>query len=214
MACGCGARPPQGGIGLGTVGGGGGTEILSDASGDSAASGSSGSSGKGNGDASAGSGTSGNGTGSGTGGSSGSSSAPSGASATSGASGSSNSETTDAGDAGTGGLHLSIGGSLHLVSLQWTISGPHTYHGSVTFGDAQSFEWVVGGIVAGSGYTLSVTATDASGDPCNGTSQPFSVEPGRTIYTLLTITCHTTVMDPADVATGSVAIDASVVSAD
>jgi hypothetical protein len=180
---GCGVRPPQGGKGIGTVGGGGGTETLNDG-GSSGAMASSGTA----------SGASGN----------------SGATgAASGASGSSD-EAADAGDAGTGGLHLSIGGPVHLVSLTWTVNGPNTYKGSVEFGDAQSVEWVVGGILAGSGYTLSVTATDAGGDPCDGTSPPFSVEPGTTTYTILTIVCHTTSTDAADVSTGSVAIDASV----
>jgi hypothetical protein len=97
--------------------------------------------------------------------------------------------------------------------LSWTISGPNTYGGSVEFGDAQSVEWVVGGIAAAHGYTLSVVATDSAGDPCHGTSSPFNVVPGTSTYTMITIVCDTGSADPADVTTGSVAIEAGVVAA-
>jgi hypothetical protein len=220
----CGARPREDSYGVGTVGGGGGTEILDGGrygSGSGASSGnsagesgaSSGGSGMGVGESG---GVSGSGASSGASGSSGAS-AGSGATGGSGASGSSGavSEIADAGDGSTGGLHLTIGGPVHLVSLHWTISGPNTYDGSVEFGDAQSVEWVVGGIAAGSGYTLSVTATDSFGDPCDGTSSTFSVDPGIVNYTLLTITCHSSIDgESADVTTGSVAIEAGVVLSD
>jgi hypothetical protein len=121
--------------------------------------------------------------------------------------------TGDGGDGGSGeggSIVLDLGGPVHLVSLQWTISGPHMYEGDVNFGDAQSFEWVIGGIIAGDGYTLSVTATDAGGDPCHGTSSPFSVVAGVVSYATMTIVCTTPTVDPADVTTGSVAIEAGV----
>lgn len=116
-------------------------------------------------------------------------------------------------DAGAGGIDLTVGGPIHLSSLHWSIAGPSTYQGSVEFGDAQSTEWVIGGIVEGAGYTLSVVATDTSGDPCQGTSAPFSVEPGVVIYTMITIVCDTGAADLADVMTGSVAVEAGVIAA-
>jgi hypothetical protein len=221
-AWGCGAHNGHGPGGVGTVGGGGGTEIPDDAQASSGATGTSGATGSsGNAhEAGAGGSSSGGSTGSSTSGtgSSGGSGSSSGASSGTNASGSSAGASSgseiadagDAGDAGTGGLQLSIGGPLHLVSLDWAVTGPNTYKGSVQFGDAQSVEWVVGGILQGSGYTLSVTAKDDAGDPCDGTSAPFSVSPGTTTYTILTIVCHTPSADPADVTTGSVAVDASV----
>jgi len=68
-------------------------------------------------------------------------------------------------DGGSGALVLNLSGA-HLTSLDWAINGPNTYTGAVTIGDAQSIEWIIGGIVAGDGYTITVTATDTSGDPC------------------------------------------------
>jgi hypothetical protein len=101
---------------------------------------------------------------------------------------------------------------VHLASLDWSISGPATYQGSVEFGAAKSTEWVIGGIADGSGYTLIVTATDTAGDPCRGTSAPFSVEAGKVVYTMITIVCDISVFDAADVTTGSVAVEAGVVA--
>jgi|SRR5580658_531333 hypothetical protein len=209
-AWGCGARPGEGGRGgVGTVGGGGGTEIFD--GGQTRTDGSSGGSGASSGGATSGSGASTGGTAS-TGANSGSTGASgaSGSSSSSGAGG----EAIDAGDSGTGGIVLTIPpGPVHLVSLNWTISGPNTYKGSVEFGDAQSVEWVVGGILAARGYTLSVVGTDAAGDPCRGMSPPFNVVPGISTYTTITITCDTGGPDPADVTTGSVAIEAGIVAA-
>jgi hypothetical protein len=207
----CGTRPfPGPPLGVGTLGSGGGTEILDGGE----------TSGSGSGERSGSSGSSG---GSGRGAGTGSSSAGSGAagstgaesgSSTSGNSSSGATEAPDAGDAGAGGVVLTIpSGPIHIVSLRWTISGPNTYQGSVEFGDAQSFEWVVGGILAARGYMLSVTATDAQGDPCKGTSSTFNVVPGMSTYTMITITCDVGSDDQADVTTGSVAIEAGVVAA-
>lgn len=114
----------------------------------------------------------------------------------------------EGGDAGAGSVVLSIGGA-HLSWLDWAINGPNTYTGAVTFGDAQSVEWIIGGIEQGVGYTVTVTAADTSGDPCTGTSTPFDVEPGQISSTTLTIDCA--LPQAPDVTTGSVAIDASVV---
>lgn len=119
------------------------------------------------------------------------------------------------GDSGTGGLQLNLGGNLHLTSLTWTITGPNAYSGSVTIGDAQSIEWVIGGVAAGDGYTLSVTAVDTEGGPCQGTSPPFNVQPGVVDSAMLTITCDSSsAASPAEVTTGSVIVQANVVSSD
>jgi len=123
-----------------------------------------------------------------------------------------NSTVDAAGDAATGTLQLTLGGSAHIASLDWTINGPNTYSGSVTIGDAQSVEWIIGGVRAGDGYTLSVTATDTDGDPCQGTSGTFNVQAGIVSTATLTITCGaSTSASPADVTTGSVVVQANVI---
>jgi hypothetical protein len=217
----CGQRPEDHDHGIGHVGSGGGGPHESGRSEGGGEGGSSGEPGEDGGDHHHDGGPGGGGgSSSGGSGSSGSSGGASGSGTASGASAGTSSGSggiTDAGDAGdaSGGIHLMLGGSVHLVSLHWTIHGPNSYSGSVTFGDAQSVEWVIGGIAAGIGYTLSVTAVDETGDACNGTSTPFSVQQGIVNYTMLTITCYPMGGGgPADVTTGSVAIDASVVAAD
>ncbi len=120
----------------------------------------------------------------------------------------------NAGNTGTVGAHLSIGAGVSVTALSWTISnGTNTYTGTANIGDAQSVEWVAGGILAGGGYTLTVTGTDSNGDPCTGsTTTSFTVLAGATVQVTLAITC---VIPPdgsvaADVNTGSVEVDASV----
>lgn len=100
-------------------------------------------------------------------------------------------------------------------SFSYTISGgPGGTYGPTTetIGDAQSIEWVSGGILAGCGYTLSVTGSDSHGDPCSGTSASFCVTAGQTTAVGLNITCTipTDAATSATIDTGSVAVDASV----
>jgi stigma-specific protein Stig1 len=119
------------------------------------------------------------------------------------------------GNTGTVGAHLTIGTGVNVTALSWTIQGvganENGYTGTVNIGDAQSVEWVAGGINAGT-YTIIVTGSDSSGDPCNGSSASFNVTAGATVQAGLFVTC---IVPPdssfaADVHTGSVEVDASV----
>ncbi|MGH7438792.1 MAG: hypothetical protein ACRENE_24155, partial [Polyangiaceae bacterium] len=124
---------------------------------------------------------------------------------------------SSSGDAGDGGS--SVGVILDItpgffVSLDWSIIGPGgSYAGTASFGSAQSIEFVVGGIVADGGYTLTLRGTDPSGDPCRGTSAPFSVAAGGTSSVSVIIQCFTGdgAAQPAMIMTGNVAVDAGVV---
>ncbi len=117
---------------------------------------------------------------------------------------------------GTGQLsmNLDIGPGVSLTSFQYVISGPNTYGPTtITIGDAQSLEFVVGGIVAGSGYTLTINGSDSAGDTCTGaTTTAFTITAGSVTQTTLAVTC-TAPPDAAiqaDVNTGSLEVDASV----
>ena len=99
-------------------------------------------------------------------------------------------------------------------SLDWSVSGPAgSYSGTIHFGASRSHEFVIGGIQAGPDYTVTLTGRDPSGDFCTGTSAPFTVSPGATTGAGVTIECF--IGDggarAADVTTGNVAVDASVV---
>jgi hypothetical protein len=117
---------------------------------------------------------------------------------------------------GTGivGANLSLAPGVSLTALNWTISnGTNSYSGTVQIGDAQSVEWQAGGILAGSGYSVTVTGADSLGEPCTGgTTTTFSVGAGATTFVGLAVVCAGTsdAAVAADVGMGNVFIDASV----
>ena len=122
------------------------------------------------------------------------------------------------GQDGTGqvGMHLTLSPGVTLTSVSWTISGPNAYSGTVQIGDAESLEFVAGGILAGSGYTVTITGTDSSGDPCTGTSAPFSITAGAVTQAVMVVTCTapgTAAVNGAKIDSGSVEVDAGLIFA-
>jgi hypothetical protein len=117
---------------------------------------------------------------------------------------------------GTGqvGMHLTLAPGVSLTSASWTITGPNMYSGTVQIGDAESLEFVAGGILAGSGYTVTIHGTDSQGDMCTGTSAPFSITAGAVTQAVLVVTCtqvNEASVNVANVANGSVQVDAGLV---
>jgi hypothetical protein len=128
-------------------------------------------------------------------------------------------QTGQAGSVGTLKASWTIppGFNYNVYNLNWTLKGSGStagdnYGGPVNIGDAQSAEWVAGGITAGCGYTLQVTATDSNGDPCSGTATNICINAGVVNYTQISVVC----LEPndaqaaADVNTGSLAIEAGI----
>ena len=116
---------------------------------------------------------------------------------------------------GTGrvGANLTIqANGAHLYALNWTIggSGLTTYTGTVHIADAESIEFAQGGILAGNGYTVSMSGSDTAGDPCSGTSGAFNVAAGGVTQVSLLVTCTipSDATTLADVNTGTVFVDA------
>jgi hypothetical protein len=109
------------------------------------------------------------------------------------------------------GLTISSSG-FQLTSISYTCTGPSTIPpGTVTIGDAESLEFALGGITAGTGYQCSFTGTDSNGDPCSGDSTTFDILPGQVVGAGVTITCTvpTQASVMANVTTGSVFFDGS-----
>src|SRR5580698_3682645 len=127
----------------------------------------------------------GNGDGSAEGGSGGRDGGDAGSEGEEGGAGGLDASVRDAGEGATGDGGSQVGVTFNLPpgffpSLSWEISGPSgVYTGVVTFGAAQSLEFVVGGILAGNDYTIAIAGTDVDGMPCSGTSAPFDVVPGQ-----------------------------------
>lgn len=115
-----------------------------------------------------------------------------------------------------GDIHakFSIPGGITLESLDYTINGPTSTSGVVDLShSANSVEFVVGGLTAGSGYTLAMSGADTNGDPCVSQPTPFTVGVMETTMVDLTVVCTigggSYVI--ADAGTGSVQASATVV---
>jgi hypothetical protein len=78
-----------------------------------------------------------------------------------------------------------------LTSLQYEISnGIKTYTGTVDVDQAPSPSFVIGGVVAGDGYTLALSGTTTDGrSSCSGTSAAFSVRNRQTTLVICQLTC-------------------------
>src|ERR1700722_12571632 len=112
--------------------------------------------------------------------------------------------STGADAVGSVGMALTIAPGVQFTALSWTISGSSgPYSGNVPVGNAQSVEFVTGGIPAGGPYAMSLTGTDSSGDPCSG-SASFFVAAGGVSKVAVTISCFypTDAGIPADVTVG------------
>jgi alpha-tubulin suppressor-like RCC1 family protein len=108
------------------------------------------------------------------------------------------------GATGSVGMALTIASGVQFEALSWTITGPSgPYSGNVTIDNAQSIEFVTGGIPAGGPYTMNLSGTDSAGDPCSG-SAVFGVAPGAITDVTVTISCFypTDAGIPADVTVG------------
>ena len=107
------------------------------------------------------------------------------------------------GKAGEIGLALQVGGGLTVNSATYTIVGPNAFSktGTIDLSAATSFSATIGGIPAGNGYSISVSATATDGATNCGGSASFNVTARTTTQVTLTLDCHT----PPK--TGSVAIN-------
>ncbi|HXX66530.1 MAG TPA: hypothetical protein VEK07_05090 [Polyangiaceae bacterium] len=116
-------------------------------------------------------------------------------------------------DVGTVKATLLLPNGESVTSLSWTINGPNSYSGTIPIGSAQSVEVIAGGVLAGSGYTITLSGSDSANGVCIGTSNSFGVIAGQMTSVTLAVICTdpTDATFAADVTQGSVAVDAGVV---
>ncbi len=107
------------------------------------------------------------------------------------------------GKSGELGLSLQVGGGLTINSASYTIIGPNSFSktGSIDLSAATSFSAIIGGLPAGTGYSISVSATATDGTTNCGGSASFDVIARTTTTVTLSLDCHTAPK------TGSVAIN-------
>jgi hypothetical protein len=108
--------------------------------------------------------------------------------------------------AGAGSVALVLSGGAGVVnSFSYSITGPNTYSGTINVANSSTVSSLIGGIAAGSGYTLSVTGTSTDGKTsCAGGSTSFMVAAGATTSVSVAIDCH------APGKTGSVSVNGTI----
>src|SRR5258705_12207135 len=80
---------------------------------------------------------------------------------------------------GTVGLQLQVG-DVTVNSVHYVLTnGANTLTGDVDVSTAPTLSFVIPGVPAGNGYTLTLTATEAGDGSalCSGSAGPFSVSP-------------------------------------
>jgi Calcineurin-like phosphoesterase len=94
-------------------------------------------------------------------------------------------------DAGAVQVALTAAPGVTLNSFAYSITGPNAYSGSINAANSSSVSATIGGIVAGPGYSITLTGTALDGQTtCTGTSAPFTVVAGFTSSTAVAIACH------------------------
>jgi hypothetical protein len=102
-------------------------------------------------------------------------------------------------------MHVTLPGSTlvpngaTISKVDYSIAGPTMASGSVDVGGSQRIEFVVGDLLRGSGYTITISADDSAGDHCNSAPTPFTVQAGVTVQVALDLVCFVV----QDASTGS-----------
>jgi hypothetical protein len=116
-----------------------------------------------------------------------------------------NSEKHDANaKSGSVGLDLQVGSGTTLTSATYTITGPggYTKSNTIDISNSPTLSFVVGGIPAGQGFNITVSATTADATTtCSGSGAPFNVTASATTQVTVALDCH----EPAK--TGSVLVN-------
>ncbi|HLK91910.1 MAG TPA: alkaline phosphatase family protein [Polyangia bacterium] len=107
-----------------------------------------------------------------------------------------------ASNSATGSVDIAlVQGGVTINSVNYTINGPANFSKSGTIDVSQSatLSTIIGGLPAGNGYTITLTATGTDGTSCGG-SATFNVTAGAVTKVSVTLECH----QPAK--TGSISV--------
>jgi hypothetical protein len=100
---------------------------------------------------------------------------------------------TDPDQLGSVTVRLSIGGGVRIDAVGYEITGPAAYDrtGSLDVSNSTTIVGTIGGLPAGAGYQIALTATDADHllTGCEGTA-PFDIMAGTTSTADVHLTCH------------------------
>jgi hypothetical protein len=92
---------------------------------------------------------------------------------------------------GSVGLQYTLPSGQTINTINYTLTnGTNTYSGTINVAGSSSISFVVGGVAAGSGYTITLTAVTTDGlTNCTGTSAPFSVANRQTTSVTVQMVC-------------------------
>jgi len=95
-------------------------------------------------------------------------------------------------DVGGVSVSLSIGGGETINSASYSITGPaaFTNSGTIDLSNSTSVAVTLGGIPAGSGYNITLTATTTDGSISCGGSATFTVTAGQTVSVVIALSCQ------------------------
>jgi hypothetical protein len=101
----------------------------------------------------------------------------------------------DPGSLGKVSAQLTLPGGEQIQVITWQLTGPNgastvVQSGSVPVAASNTVSFVVGGIPAGSGYTLSATGTSTDGSVVCSGSATFAIQPRATTSVPLLIGCN------------------------
>ena len=88
-------------------------------------------------------------------------------------------------------LALTATGDLTLSSVDYTISGgPTAKTGMIDISNSNNIRAVIGGLTAGTGYLIALSATSSTSDVCAGSAGPVTVHENATTSVTVVLTCH------------------------
>jgi len=94
-------------------------------------------------------------------------------------------------DVGNVGLALQLVPGVVVNTFSYAITGPKGYNGTIDVSSSTKVTTIIGGIAAGAGYSLTLTAMSADGQTsCAGASTPFAVMAAATTSVSIAIDCH------------------------
>ncbi len=120
-----------------------------------------------------------------------------------------------AGDLGSIGLRLTLPGGETLDAIAWVITGPNgastiVQQNTIDVTNSQSLIFQVGGIPAGSGYTIAISGTTVDGTvTCTG-SAPFSVNARATTNVTALLQCNAKAPEAGSVAVSTLGYDCGI----
>jgi hypothetical protein len=110
-----------------------------------------------------------------------------------------------------GSIALTLPGGIAVSSFSYSITGPHTYTGTINVANSTTVSAVIGNIAAGTGYSLTLTGISTDGHTtCSGTSALFNVVAHATTSVGVPIQCHTAPTNGSVGVTGTINVCAKV----